>query len=184
MISLKEQDLSDEGQILHIKYNCGQGEMSICLPKYLESMSLTQIKKVIHLIEKSETPDELEKLESCMIAELQGLESRMKEAANKTVCHRTHGKEMSVELQKLIDRRCLYKSRSQPYKDLTQQIKDMRSCISQNRTKVGYWQCEFNKLAKYRDKLTKLLKGELHHVSEHSNESINRGGTSLLRSSV
>lgn len=63
--------------------------MTINLPEYLDGQTLTNIRRLIKVVETSDTPEELEKLHSYVEAELQQIDRRMKEAANKAVDART-----------------------------------------------------------------------------------------------
>ena len=86
-------------------------EREVCcyLPEYLDGQTLTNIRRLIKVVETSDTPEELEKLHSYVEVELQQIDRRMKEAANKAVDARTKAKELQPELDKLVYARNRYK---------------------------------------------------------------------------
>lgn len=119
---------------MNVRYNGGKGRMTINLPEYLNSQTITNIRRLIKLVESSDTPEELEKLHSYVEEELQHFDERMKVAANRAVDARTKSKEIQQELDKLIYERDRYKKNSPPYKNLMDKVKDKRKELSHQRS--------------------------------------------------
>ena len=46
---------------MNVRYNGGKGRMTINLPEYLDCQTLTNIRRLIKVVETSDTPEELEK---------------------------------------------------------------------------------------------------------------------------
>ena len=141
---------------MNVRYNGGKGRMTINLPEYLDGQTLTNIRRLIKVVETSDTPEELEKLHSYVEAELQQIDRRMKEAANKAVDARTKAKELQPELDKLVYARNRYKKNSPPYKELMEKVKDMRERISLQNSIYRCQKSEVSRLQRNKEKFNKL----------------------------
>lgn len=130
--------------------------MTINLPEYLDGQTLTNIRRLIKVVETSDTPEELEKLHSYVEAELQQIDRRMKEAANKAVDARTKAKELQPELDKLVYARNRYKKNSLPYKELMEKVKDMRERIALQNSIYRCQKSEVCRLQRNKEKFNKL----------------------------
>ena len=130
--------------------------MTINLPEYLDCQTLTNIRRLIKVVETSDTPEELEKLHSYVKAELQQIDRRMKEAANKAVDARTKAKELQPELNKLVYARNRYKKNSPPYKELMEKVKDMRERIALQNSIYRCQKSEVSRLQRNKEKFNKL----------------------------
>lgn len=130
--------------------------MTINLPEYLDCQTLTNIRRLIKVVETSDTPEELEKLHSYVEAELQQIDRRMKEAANKAVDARTKAKELQPELDKLVYARNRYKKNSPPYKELMEKVKDMRERIALQNSIYRCQKSEVSRLQRNKEKFNKL----------------------------
>ena len=130
--------------------------MTINLPEYLDCQTLTNIRRLIKVVETSDTPEELEKLHSYVEAELQQIDRRMKEAANKAVDARTKAKELQPELDKLVYARNRYKKNSPPYKELMEKVKDMRERIALQNSVYRCQKSEVSRLQRNKEKFNKL----------------------------
>ena len=130
--------------------------MTINLPEYLDCQTLTNIRRLIKVVETSDTPEELEKLHSYVEAELQQIDRRMKEAANKAVDARTKAKELQPELNKLVYARNRYKKNSPPYKELMEKVKDMRERIALQNSVYRCQKSEVSRLQRNKEKFNKL----------------------------
>ena len=141
---------------MNIRYNGGKGRMTINLPEYLDGQTLTNIRRLIKVVETSDTPEELEKLHSYVEVELQQIDRRMKEAANKAVDARTKAKELQPELNKLVYARNRYKKNSPPYKELMEKVKDMRERIALQNSVYRCQKSEVSRLQRNKEKFNKL----------------------------
>lgn len=141
---------------MNVRYNGGKGRMTINLPEYLDCQTLTNIRRLIKVVETSDTPEELEKLHSYVEAELQQIDRRMKEAANKAVDARTKAKELQPELNKLVYARNRYKKNSPPYKELMEKVKDMRERIALQNSVYRCQKSEVSRLQRNKEKFNKL----------------------------
>lgn len=141
---------------MNIRYNSGKGRMTINLPEYLDGQTLTNIRRLIKVVETSDTPEELEKLHSYVEVELQQIDRRMKEAANKAVDARTKAKELQPELDKLVYARNRYKKNSPPYKELMEKVKDMRERIALQNSIYRCQKSEVSRLQRNKEKFNKL----------------------------
>lgn len=130
--------------------------MTINLPEYLDCQTLTNIRRLIKVVETSDTPEELEKLHNYVEAELQQIDRRMKEAANKAVDARTKAKELQPELDKLVYARNRYKKNSPPYKELMEKVKDMRERIALQNSIYRCQKSEVSRLQRNKEKFNKL----------------------------
>ena len=130
--------------------------MTINLPEYLDCQTLTNIRRLIKVVETSDTPEELEKLHNYVEAELQQIDRRMKEAANKAVDARTKAKELQPELDKLVYARNRYKKNSPPYKELMEKVKDMRERIALQNSVYRCQKSEVSRLQRNKEKFNKL----------------------------
>lgn len=130
--------------------------MTINLPEYLDCQTITNIRRLIKVVETSDTPEELEKLHNYMEAELQQIDRRMKEAANKAVDARTKAKELQPELNKLVYARNRYKKNSPPYKELMEKVKDMRERIALQNSVYRCQKSEVSRLQRNKEKFNKL----------------------------
>ena len=130
--------------------------MTINLPEYLDCQTLTNIRRLIKVVETSDTPAELEKLHNYVEAELQQIDRRMKEAANKAVDARTKAKELQPELDKLVYARNRYKKNSPPYKELMEKVKDMRERIALQNSIYRCQKSEVSRLQRNKEKFNKL----------------------------
>ncbi len=141
---------------MNVRYNGGKGRMTINLPEYLDCQTLTNIRRLIKVVETSDTPEELEKLHNYVEAELQQIDRRMKEAANKAVDARTKAKELQPELDKLVYARNRYKKNSPPYKELMEKVKDMRERIALQNSIYRCQKSEVSRLQRNKEKFNKL----------------------------
>ena len=130
--------------------------MTINLPEYLDCQTLTNIRRLIKVVETSDTPEELEKLHNYVEAELQQIDRRMKEAENKAVDARTKAKELQPELDKLVYARNRYKKNSPPYKELMEKVKDMRERIALQNSVYRCQKSEVSRLQRNKEKFNKL----------------------------
>lgn len=130
--------------------------MTINLPEYLDGQTLTNIRRLIKVVETSDTPEELEKLHSYVKAELQQIDRWMKEAANKAVDARTKAKELQPELDELVYARNRYKKNSPPYKELMEKVKDMRERIALQNSIYRCQKSEVSRLQRNKEKFNKL----------------------------
>lgn len=144
--------------VLHISYNNGRGHMTVNTLAFLSKQGIRNIRKLIKLIESSDTPDELEKLHSYLQQQLSTIEPRMKELANKGVNARTKYKELEPELQKLIYERERYRKSDDRYKALMIRVKDMREKIRHYKAVYSSTLSDFNALNRDKEKFSKLAK--------------------------
>ena len=107
-----------DNAVLHISYNNGRGHMTVNTLAFLSEQGIRNIRKLIKLIESSDTPDELEKLHSILREEISTFDLRLKELANRGANARTRYKELEPELERLVYQRERYKKSDQRYKDL------------------------------------------------------------------
>ena len=98
-----------DNAVLHISYNNGRGHMTVNTLAFLSEQGIRNIRKLIKLIESSDTPDELEKLHSVLREEISTFDLRLKELANRGANARTRYKELEPELDRLVYQRERYK---------------------------------------------------------------------------
>ena len=65
-----------DNAVLHISYNNGRGHMAVNTLAFLSEQGIRNIRKLIKLIESSDTPDELEKLHSVLREEISTFDLR------------------------------------------------------------------------------------------------------------
>ncbi len=143
---------------LHISYNNGRGHMTVNTLAFLSEQGIRNIRKLIKLIESSDTPDELEKLHSILREEISTFDLRLKELANRGVNARTRYKELEPELERLVYQRERYKKSDQRYKDLMLRVKAMREDIRHEKAVYHSAVSDFKRFSRNKEKFNKLAK--------------------------
>lgn len=143
---------------LHISYNNGRGHMTVNTLAFLSEQGIRNIRKLIKLIESSDTPDEREKLHSVLREEISTFDLRLKELANRGVNARTRYKELEPELERLVYQRERYKKSDQRYKDLMLRVKAMREDIRHEKAVYHSAVFDFKRLSRNKEKFNKLAK--------------------------
>lgn len=143
---------------LHISYNNGRGHMTVNTLAFLSEQGIRNIRKLIKLIESSDTPDELEKLHSVLREEISTFDLRLKELANRGANARTRYKELEPELERLVYQRERYKKSDQRYKDLMLRVKAVRENIRHEKAVYNSAVSDFKRLSRNKEKFNKLAK--------------------------
>lgn len=139
-----------------VPFQTNRGRMVINLPMYMMEQPISKIRKLIAIIQKSDTPDEVEKVRQFLESELSAFDGRMRDAANKVVDARTREKELQSELEELVAARDRFKKNTPPYKSLMEKIKAMRSGIAQYRSIYRAKETEIKRLKRNSEKFKKL----------------------------
>lgn len=147
-----------DNAVLHISYNNGRGHMTVNTLVFLSEQGIRNIRKLIKLIESSDTPDELEKLHSVLREEISTFDLRLKELANRGVNARTRYKELEPELNRLVYQRERYKKSDQRYKDLMLRVKAVRENIRHEKAVCHSAVSDFKRLSRNKEKFNKIAK--------------------------
>lgn len=147
-----------DNAVLHISYNNGRGHMTVNTLAFLSEQGIRNIRKLIKLIESSDTPDELEKLHSILREEISTFDLRLKELANRRANARTRYKELEPELERLVYQRERYKKSDQRYKDLMLRVKAVRENIRHEKAVYHSAVSDFKRLSRNKEKFNKIAK--------------------------
>lgn len=147
-----------DNAVLHISYNNGRGHMTVNTLAFLSEQGIRNIRKLIKLIESSDTPDELEKLHSILREEISTFDLRLKELANRGANARTRYKELEPELERLVYQRERYKKSDQRYKDLMLRVKAARENIRHEKAVYHSAVSDFKRLSRNKEKFNKIAK--------------------------
>lgn len=147
-----------DNAVLHISYNNGRGHMTVNTLAFLSEQGIRNIRKLIKLIESSDTPDELEKLHSILREEILTFDLRLKELANRGANARTRYKELEPELERLVYQRERYKKSDQRYKDLMLRVKAVRENIRHEKAVYHSAVSDFKRLSRNKEKFNKIAK--------------------------
>lgn len=147
-----------DNAVLHISHNNGRGHMTVNTLAFLSEQGIRNIRKLIKLIESSDTPDELEKLHSILHEEISTFDLRLKELANRGANARTRYKELEPELERLVYQRERYKKSDQRYKDLMLRVKAVRENIRHEKAVYHSAVSDFKRLSRNKEKFNKIAK--------------------------
>lgn len=147
-----------DNAVLHISYNNGRGHMTVNTLAFLSEQGIRNIRKLIKLIESSDTPDELEKLHNILREEISTFDLRLKELANRGANARTRYKELEPELERLVYQRERYKKSDQRYKDLMLRVKAVRESIRHEKAVYHSAVSDFKRLSRNKEKFNKIAK--------------------------
>ena len=147
-----------DNRVLHISYNNGRGHMTVNTLAFLSEHGIRNIRKLIKLIESSDTPDELEKLHSVLREEISTFDLRLKELANRGANARTRYKELEPELERLVYQRERDKKSDRRYKDLMLRVKAVRENIRHEKAVYHSAVSDFKRLSRNKEKFNKIAK--------------------------
>lgn len=147
-----------DNAVLHISYNNGRGHMTVNTLAFLSKQGIRNIRKLIKLIESSDTPDELEKLHNILREEISTFDLRLKELANRGANARTRYKELEPELERLVYQRERYKKSDRRYKDLMLRVKAVRENIRHEKAVYHSAVSDFKRLSRNKEKFNKIAK--------------------------
>lgn len=113
---------------LIIKYRDknSKGTMRINVENFLNMRKIAKFKKLLKVIDTSDTPEAKEQLKAYIVDYLESAYERLEEYANKAVNAKTEYKEKEPELTKLIYARDRYKKGSAGYKEAGKKVKAKR----------------------------------------------------------
>ena len=109
---------------LIIKYDHGQ--MLIHLEEFLSCRKIAKVRKLLKLIERSETPELTEQIQSHIEKKLKGLEDIAKTWATIHVRCKEEVKQTEQELNRWVQLRSGYKKSSDGYKHYNENVKKSR----------------------------------------------------------
>lgn len=145
--------------MLDVIYNGGAGHMTVYLPAFLERQGVIVIKKLIKLIETSDTPEEMQKLMTYVKADNSSIDGKIKVAADSAADENAKVKELYLELDRFISYRnrkgC--RKNSEPYKALSGKIKELREQIRLHKAVFRNSKAELNQLRRLKGKFRKII---------------------------
>ena len=144
---------------LIIKYRTksGNGVMNINVESFLEMRSISKFKKLLKVIDMSDTPDAKEQLKAYIVEYLETIETRLKDYYNKGAKACTEYKEKKPELQRLIYQRDIYKKNTPPYKECMEKVKNKREELRHLKAVWKSQESYFNKTLKNKEFYKKCL---------------------------
>lgn len=127
---------------LIIKYDHGQ--MLIHLEEFLSCRKIVKVRKLLKLIERSETPELIEQIQSRIEQKLIGLDSIAKTWATIHVRCKEEVKQTEHELNRWVQLRSGYKKNSEGYKHYHENVKNSREELKKVKEKMRNSKKEFD----------------------------------------
>lgn len=140
---------------LIIKYDHGQ--MLIHLEEFLSCRKIANVRKLLKLIERSETPELTEQIQSHIEQKLKGLYRIAKTWANIHVRCEEEVKQTEYELNGWVQLRSGYKKSSNGYKHYNENVKKSREKLKKAKERMRNSKKEFDDTMRDRTFFEKLL---------------------------
>lgn len=140
---------------LIIKYDYGQ--MLIHLEEFLSCRKIAKVRKLLKLIERSETPELTEQIQSHVEEKLKGLEDIAKTWATIHVRCKEEVKQTEQVLNRWVQLRSGYKKSSDGYKHYNENVKKSREELKKVKEKMRNSKKEFDDTMRDRIFFEKLL---------------------------
>lgn len=140
---------------LIIKYDHGQ--MQIHLEEFLFCRKIAKVRKLLKLIERSETPELTEQIQSHIEHKLKGIDGILKTWATIHVRCKEEVKRTEQELNKWVQLRSGYKKSSDEYKHYNENVKNCREKLKKSKEKMRNSKKEFDDTIRDRTFFEKLL---------------------------
>ena len=140
---------------LIIKYDHGQ--MLIHLEEFLSCRKIAKVRKLLKLIERSETPELTEQIQSHIEQKLKGLDDIAKTWATIHVRCKEEAKQTEHELNRWVQLRSGYKKNSEGYKHYHENVKNSREELKKAKEKMRNSKKEFDDTMRDRTFFEKLL---------------------------
>lgn len=115
-----------EGMTISITYGYGKGRMTVNVQEFLRMRQIRRYRKLMALVRQSDTPEAADEVTGYIRQALDGMDARMREAAERAVGARTAAREMQPEIDRALARRDRYKRCSDQYGAYSQQVKVLR----------------------------------------------------------
>lgn len=140
---------------LIIKYDHGQ--MLIHLEEFLSCRKIAKVRKLLKLIERSETPELTEQIQSHIEQKLKGLDDIAKTWATIYVRCKEEVRQTEHELSRWVQLRSGYKKNSDGYKHYHENVKNSREELKKGKRKMRNSKKEFDDTMRDRIFFEKLL---------------------------
>ncbi len=140
---------------LIIKYDHGQ--MLIHLEEFLSCRKIAKVRKLLKLIERSETPELTEQIQSHIERKLIGIDCIAKTLATIHVRCKEEVKQIEYELNGWVQLRSGYKKNSDGYKHYHENIKNSRKELKKAKERMRNSKKEFDDTMRDRTFFEKLL---------------------------
>lgn len=140
---------------LIIKYDHGQ--MLIHLEEFLPCRKIAKVRKLLKLIERSETPELTEQIQSHIEQKLNGLDNIAKTWATIHVRCKEEVKPTEHELNRWVQLRSGYKKNSEGYKHYHENVKNSREELKKVKEKMRNSKKELDDTMRDRTFFEKLL---------------------------
>lgn len=140
---------------LIIKYDHGQ--MLIHLEEFLSCRKIAKVRKLLKLIERSETPELTEQIQSHIEQKLKGLDDIAKTWATIHVRCKEEVKQIEHELNRWVQLRSSYKKNSEGYKHYHENVKNSREELKKAKEKMRNSKKELDDTMRDRTFFEKLL---------------------------
>lgn len=147
--------------VLTIKYGYGKGTMEINVENFMDMRQISRCRKLIKIIRQSNTPEEIDKLETYINEAIDFIELRLKETAERGVAEKTKAKEAEEKLKKLIEERDRHRKGTVVYKNANKAVKDMRERYKMHNSIYKEMIREFNRQTKNKEFYPRVLE-EIH----------------------
>lgn len=127
---------------LNIKYR--NGSMVVHLEEFLSSRSITKVRKLIRLIQESDTPDEINKVQNYIEQELEQVDLRAKENEKYIVGYTEKVKFCQTQSDNCIHNRSGFQKNSSGWKHYNEYVKQYRQELREIKAQLSSRKSDFN----------------------------------------
>lgn len=131
--------------------------MNIDVAEFLNNASITQIRKLLKLIDNGENPRQIEVLENYIAEWKLWYESAQKTHANLCVEFRTKAGEFQEQVDKIRITRSQYKKGSRPWECYQSKLESVQSYMKDAKARARTHELEFAANKRTKEKFEKLL---------------------------
>lgn len=115
-----------EGLTIRITYNGGRGRATVNVPEFLRMRQIRRYRKLMALVRQSDTPEAADEVNGYIRQTSDGMDARMREAAERAVSARSSARALQPEIDRLVARRDRCKRRSEQYEAYSELVKELR----------------------------------------------------------
>ena len=140
---------------LTIKYINGQ--MFVCIDEFLNIRNIAKFKKLLKIIETSNTPEARDVLKNYITSYLAEVDEKLKEYEKKISSSNVEYMIASQELQRLVERRSNYWKNTDMYKKCDECVKKQRKDVAMWKTMFRQYKQRFKETQKNKEFYKKCL---------------------------
>lgn len=140
---------------LTIRYD--NGTMCVHLEEFLSCRSISKVRKLLKIIDRSYTPEVAEQIQEHIEHRITGLDKIAKISANQYVKFKEIVKQIEQEVNTWVHRRSQYKKRSKGYEHYNDNVKESREKLRAAKADMRRSKKEFDDTVKDKAFFEKLL---------------------------